>query len=394
MPTRRGWGVVATVACSIAVARLLGIANLWVVGLTALAALVMAASQAGWRHGLRSARPPALATVAHDEPIRVQLGVHNSGRRTLRHTRVEDRTPTALARLAEVRLPVLRPGQTVRLGYTAVATRRGHHVFGPAQVEVGDPLGLFTRTVVLPGTSSAVVLPRIIGLAPAVQVVSGRVPGDEGAGVARPVGDDVGGLREYVRGDDLRRIHWAATAHRGQLMVRQPESRQHRRLLVWFDPSPGEHRTATTEFETRVSVAASIGAHHHDRAIDTSVVIDGSPRRGPGDWDLDVQRLALVEPTPGTRQVVTAMLGTGAHGSGTIVVVTPAGPHLNATLSRIGRQFERRLVVATATSRTTAQDRTMVGALQRIGWRGALVRSLDELPAAWQALGQPVGVAR
>ena len=48
-------------------------------------------------------------------------------------------------------------------------------------------------------------------------------------------------IREYRDGDDLRRIHWPATARTGDLMVRQEDRPAKRRAVVLLDPAPGAH---------------------------------------------------------------------------------------------------------------------------------------------------------
>src|SRR5437899_3317308 len=67
-------------------------------------------------------------------------------------------------------------------------------------------------------------------------------------------------MREYVTGDDLRRIHWPSVARTGQLMIRQDESTRRSSALLFLDSrasalgaygSPG--------FERAVSVAATLG---------------------------------------------------------------------------------------------------------------------------------------
>lgn len=63
-----------------------------------------------------------------------------------------------------------------------------------------------------------------------------------------PLGDDLfRSIRPYVRGDDRRRVHWKATAHHGELMVRESEGTGLVALQVVVDlrhPGPGAERAA------------------------------------------------------------------------------------------------------------------------------------------------------
>ena len=85
-------------------------------------------------------------------------------------------------------------------------------------------------------------LPRIIPLG------SGRPPGSGiGAEGAIPHmvalhGEDDVSIRAYRDGDDLRRIHWPATAKTGDLMVRQEDRPARRRAVVVLDSRASGHR--------------------------------------------------------------------------------------------------------------------------------------------------------
>ena len=48
----------------------------------------------------------------------------------------------------------------------------------------------------------------------------------------------------YLPGDAMKRLHWKATAHRGQLMVRQEEQQINPRAGVFLDCEPRTQGTA------------------------------------------------------------------------------------------------------------------------------------------------------
>lgn len=62
-----------------------------------------------------------------------------------------------------------------------------------------------------------------------------------GDGVPRPaaVGDVVRGVRDYVPGDPLRRVHWPNSARRGELVVKEVEEPAAPRLVVALDMGGG-----------------------------------------------------------------------------------------------------------------------------------------------------------
>ena len=64
-------------------------------------------------------------------------------------------------------------------------------------------------------------------------------------------------LREYVRGDDLRHVHWKSSAKIGELMVRQYNDTRRSHIAVLLSTDPDEFES-DDEFELGISCAASV----------------------------------------------------------------------------------------------------------------------------------------
>jgi uncharacterized protein (DUF58 family) len=103
-----------------------------------------------------------------------------------------------------------------------VATR-GEHSAPPLSLWLGDVLGLTRTPVVERGAASFSVLPR-----PAIVRGARELLGPGGdAARSRPAlrqpSEGTFRIREYVPGDDTRRIHWVRTLQMNQLVVRLPD---------------------------------------------------------------------------------------------------------------------------------------------------------------------------
>nr|MBA2681273.1 DUF58 domain-containing protein [Ktedonobacteraceae bacterium] len=151
--------------------------------------------------------------------------------------------------------------QRVTRRYRMNCYARGFHVLGPVRLRTSDPFGWLEREILLPANETLLVYPLIAPL--------------ESLGLpeAFPMGERIGprqlledplwfaGLREYQRGDDLRRIDWKATARAGELRSKLYESTTERHLLILLDTwaYSREKRGVDGEMqEFGISIAASL----------------------------------------------------------------------------------------------------------------------------------------
>jgi uncharacterized protein (DUF58 family) len=102
--------------------------------------------------------------------------------------------------------------------------RRGLYTLGPTRLRTGDPFGIYTLTLHDQHSSTVLVTPPLLPLTQ-LRISPGGWAGDQrrrrGA-LERDISD--AGIRNYVPGDSLRRIHWHASAHYDTLIVRQLEA--------------------------------------------------------------------------------------------------------------------------------------------------------------------------
>ncbi len=189
----------------------------------------------------------------------------------------DDELPPGISGDAAGVLPALggsrQSDSRVSFSYGLQGLRRGRHPIGPLKVQVLDPFGLVYRRHSFGAAEPLIVLPKRVDL-PAL-----APRGESDAGATRPapqhvgVGDDDIIARAYLPGDAMKRLHWKATAHRGELMVRQEEQQINPRMGVFLDTEPRTQGTArdskgvwehSPTFEWGIVAAASI-VHHLGR---------------------------------------------------------------------------------------------------------------------------------
>jgi hypothetical protein len=163
-----------------------------------------------------------------------------------------------------VRLPPLVSGRAAEVRYGIPTERRGVHTVGPLEVYRRALGGLAESRATLGGALAVRVLPRVL---PVGGLPGGVRRAHAGADERVPYGGtDLIGLREYLAGDDLRRLHWATSARAGKLMVREDADPSSAHLTLLLDdrlasyPDPAEMEDAV-EVAASLAVAATVAEH-------------------------------------------------------------------------------------------------------------------------------------
>ncbi|MDZ7734031.1 MAG: DUF58 domain-containing protein [Acidimicrobiia bacterium] len=143
-------------------------------------------------------------------------------------------------------------------------------------------------------------------------------------------GEDFYALRHYVIGDDLRRVHWPATAHHDELMVRQDELPWQGRATVLVDVRTAH--TTPESLELSISAAASIVVASWRREdLVRLVSTDGADSgfaAGHAQMESIMEHLATVRATgDGSFRRVLDRLSRSAIGGALVAVVSsmPSG---------------------------------------------------------------------
>lgn len=392
-----GLVVVAVSTASLVLARLFGLPELFVAGLCGLGAVMLATAYTIVRRPrLAVSRDIAPVRVHAGTPCRVDVRLVNRGRLASPVVQLRDQVTGTAG--ADLWVAPLGPGAETTVAYRLPTQRRGVVEVGPLTITSGDPLGLTRRQSPASPVTRVVVFPRVDPIDPPV-----RASGDDPEAEAlrhdqlSPSGHEFHSLREYVVGDDLRRVHWRASARNDELMIRLDEMPWQGRTTVVLDTRPDASSPAA--FEDLVSAAASICVATDRRGDQLRLVTtDGA------DTGFAAGRSHLVE--------ILELLAVIGHGTETDLSATlvrlrqRGGGSVVAVLGRTGAieqnataQLGGRLVLFTHAAATPPRVTQQIASRDVI-----LIGPDDEFAARWQAAmgrgarrrapGGPGGAAR
>ena len=284
------------------------------------------------------------------ESASVDVEISVTARRRLATVVLEEALPDAFGTPVRVPVPLLPSGQTVLHGYRFTARRRGVFSVGPLVAEWSDPFGLTRKRVEIAPAETVIVHPSVEG---ANDRVTSREWEDPPVRPPQsrpwPSGFEFYGLREYVIGDDPRRINWLATARTGgsdagtfdgnsRYLVRESEQGITDRVRLVLDTDAAQHAPGdpSETFERAVQVAASLGVRHLADGFSVSIEAGSGPLakglRGSRSRIPLLDRLAEVQPEEKARLAdVLDRLFLDPQRSTHNVVITP---HLDRETAR------------------------------------------------------------
>jgi uncharacterized protein (DUF58 family) len=209
----------------------------------------------------RTVEPTRFAVGTQAEVV---LTIENGSRLPSGVLLLQDQVPENLSDSARVVLDRVPSRAQRSVRYTVTGLERGRGRIGPLAVSVTDPFGTAALTRFFEATTPIIVTPEIVDLTDAGR---SSAPGGRGETLFRSLasrGDDDVLPREHRPGDDMRRIHWRATARYGDLMVRREEQAWHSSVVIILDNRATAHlgEGLSSSFEWAVSAAASIAMHH------------------------------------------------------------------------------------------------------------------------------------
>ena len=147
--------------------------------------------------------------------------------------------------------------------YPVRPPRRGALEFGPIDLRLWRPRGWWMRQLRLPAEQPAAVYPDVLAIRQYQLTLRRGMPYRPGRRRSRPPGAATAfaGLRDYLPGDDPRRIHWKATAKRDQPVTTEVEAERGQQVMILLDcgrlmTAPAGH---LTKLDHAVNAALLLG---------------------------------------------------------------------------------------------------------------------------------------
>jgi len=427
----RGWGLLAAGVLSLLAAQILGRRDLLTLALLLLVLPLL--SLAGTR-----VLKPRFRVYREFNPSPVETSATTTVRLAVARTGpgsgvalMEEQLPPRFGHSPVFRFPArTATAGTSRYEYQLRSAQRGQFLIGPVTAEFSDPFGLSVHRHAIDAGDLLTVTPAAVELPP-TGLAGAR--GHDGVTATRiranPSDDDVM-TREYRHGDPMRRVHWAATARHGSLMVRQEESVTTPEATIILDQrfqayahgagyvsggsaADGHELVTSDAFEWAVTAAMSVSTHLGERnyalrCLDPA----GDPAflHSPSAPEPEADEYAGAGGLQSIAESLAAIALSGPRHAGADAGPQPfddrlmdklsahrlRGPIL-AILGRLSPAEARALAPAAgfganAFALLVADRATDAGEvleiLRRGGWRAVAVSPATPLPAAWSAFDQ------
>jgi len=207
----------------------------------------------------------------------------------------------------------LPAGESVNVSTRFVARRRGMLKLSTVRMRCSFPFGFLERTAWQEHPQDVVVYPRIgmlsrhLALQYRESIESGMMTSAQRGG-----GEEFYGVREYRAGDNIRAIHWKATARNQQLMIREMASNAPPQMIVVLNlrgwQAGGSGQDAAAERAIELAVALVCYGFFENFAVGLTIAgLKGEgvpmPLMGREARAAMLQRLAVVSPEQVDAQV-------------------------------------------------------------------------------------------
>jgi len=223
----------ALIALSVVSPLLVLLAAVYHAGLVAVVARDLALLPPARGYTARREMPDPFSLGEREE---VKIVVTNRGAAGLR-ARVADHAPSDLQPRPREVEGTFDPTGKLTVTYSTTSPRRGAYRFQAIDLRVVRPDGWLRRQVRLKLDQEVAVFPNVVAIKRIQLTLRRGLRALVGQRRARPPGASTAfaGLRDYVRGDDVRRISWTATARRDRPVMVEVEAERGQQVMIALD---------------------------------------------------------------------------------------------------------------------------------------------------------------
>ncbi|HDI75608.1 MAG TPA: DUF58 domain-containing protein [Thermoprotei archaeon] len=229
---------------------------------------------------------------------------------------------------------ILEPKEEIVIEYTLRFPARGHYTIGPTRIIFSDPLDLAKLEYAAENLDYVTVFPQFEPIKTVYirPKYTGVWPGHIST-KRSGLGSEFYGVRDYIPGDDLRRINWKVSARRGKLASNEYESENVTDAVIIVDTTGLERLDVyqAVVLEAMVSATASLAYSLITQGNRVGLLIHGglelhvSPGFGKKQFLRILHYLAEVRPGGLTMidQVVSFMLPYMLRPQAQVIIVSP-----------------------------------------------------------------------
>ena len=170
------------------------------------------------------------------EPEPVTVTIENPSAAGL-VAKIADHAPDSLRPEPRVLPGRFDPAGVLKVAYRTYSPRRGAYRFGAVDLQVWRHEGWWRRQIRLPYAQEVAVFPNVVAIKRIQLSLRRGLRAMVGMRRARPPGASTAfaGLRDYVRGDDVRRVSWTATARRDRPVMVEVEAERGQQVIIALD---------------------------------------------------------------------------------------------------------------------------------------------------------------
>ncbi|MFD0715035.1 DUF58 domain-containing protein [Paenibacillus sp. GCM10027626] len=279
------------------------------------------------------------------------------------------------------------------VSYKTPPLERGNYHFAATVCSTQDIFGLFEHKGAFDNPAPFSVYPQIVPIRDWQQFRSGGKGPYSTTAIQRSAKEttQINGVREYIYGDRLSRIHWNATAKTGQWKSKEFERESLPRTIFVLDRYEAGYGNGAA-FELAVSAAASMIQFAFKRSASIGLLSAGSdgmmPEQAPNQLQLIMNHLVRVQPDGQVPLYRMLRQSEGAlpYGAFVVIISPQQGEEAILAMEWLARRGAAPLLIHVQDGHAAADNGggavNWMQLLRRGGIAVHSIGSLQELPAA------------